>query len=345
MATPLPKPLRAPKDLAVNAPLKSSIAVVLAMVFSGLHAIAADPDAPGKAVAGRDAVWRSIFARPDASPGASVDPELAALGRDLFRDTRLSGKGRASCATCHDEARAFTDGRRTGQGPEGAVLARNVPALYDLAWATSFLWDGRAPTLEAQARFPILHPDELAGDFTAIVARLAADNAMAARFARAFPARPNVSEDTILAALAAYERTLVSPRTRFDAWVDGHDAALDATEQQGFSIFVGKGGCVACHGGWRFTDGALHDIGLEAEGLARAKTPSLRELSRTAPYMHDGSKATLLDVIEHYAGGLKLRPTLDSTINRNLFLTNDEKNALVAFLETLSSEPGLIKKQ
>lgn len=296
----------------------------------------------------RDAVWRAIFARPAARPAAPDDAAKVALGHDLFRDVRLSGSGRASCASCHDPAQAFTDGRKTAVGPGGAVLERNAPALYDLAWATSFFWDGRAASLVEQARVPILAPNELAGDFPSIAEALSHDPEMSARFATAFPAAPAVTETEILAALAAYERSLVSPETRFDRWVSGDDEALTGEERQGFDIFVGKGGCVSCHGGWRLTDDAFHDVGVPSDdhgrgalvpgGLPEFKTPSLREVARTAPYMHDGSLATLQDVVRHYSGGLVLRPSLAPAVVRDLKLTEKEKADLVAFLKTLSSE-------
>lgn len=315
-------------------------AALLAWCLTAAVADATDPSGAPE----RDAVWRAIFARPAA--GAASSPEAAAriaLGRDLFHDRRLSGSGQASCATCHDPARAFTDGRKTGRGPGGDVLARNVPALYDLAWGNAYFWDGRAPSLEAQARFPILAADEMAGDFPTITRRLAADEGIAARFAMAFPETKDVTEDAVVDALAAYVRSLVSPRSRFDAWVAGDDAALGAEELRGLGIFVGKGGCVSCHGGWRFTDDGFHDIGLLGDDLGRGgrrefKTPSLREAAHTAPYMHDGSLATLADVVDHYAGGVVRRPSLAPTLVQNLELSEPDKAALVAFLKTLSSE-------
>ncbi|WP_072397059.1 cytochrome c peroxidase [Hyphomicrobium sp. CS1GBMeth3] len=297
----------------------------------------------------REAIWRSIFARPAGLP-EPVDPAKAALGRDLFHDTRLSGSATASCASCHDAGRAFTDGRATAVGPGGATLSRNAPTLYNLAWATSFFWDGRAQSLAEQARFPILEPDELAGDFPTIIRRLSADAALPARFKAAFPGSDAITEEAVLEALAAYERTLVSPPTRFDRWVEGDDTALSDEEKRGFDIFVGKGGCVSCHGGWRFTDDAFHDVGLpgkdigrgaltaDGKGLPEFRTPSLREVARTAPYMHDGSLATLKDVVDHYAGGLVVRPSLAPTLVRDLSLSEAEKAALIGFLKTISSE-------
>lgn len=299
----------------------------------------------------RESVWRAIFARPPAADAAPAEQAKIALGYDLFRDVRLSGDGRTSCAVCHDPARAFTDGRKTGRGPAGATLARNVPSLYNLAWATSFFWDGREASLAAQARRPIEAADEMAADLSVVTRRLAADPDLRERFAQAFAGPDAVSETGILEALAAYERSLVSPPTRFDRWVEGDDGALTAQEVMGFDLFVGKAGCVSCHGGWRFTDDGFHDIGLPGDdrgrgalaadgaGLPQFKTPSLRELAHTAPYMHDGTLATLDAVVDHYAGGFVRRPSLAATLVRDLVLADDERAALVAFLGTLSALP------
>lgn len=338
--------------MEIRSPRLGLAGAILVLALASWHLVPAAEPAAGSAEAPtRAAVWRAIFARPDPAPVTPAEAARIALGYDLFRDVRLSGSGRAACASCHDPDRAFTDGRPVAVGPSGAVLTRNAPALYDLAWATSFFWDGRAQSLAEQARFPILAPDELAGDFPTITRRLSADPDMRARFGAAFPGTDGVSEDAVLAALAAYERSLISPRTRFDLWVEGDDAALTDQEQQGFAIFTGKGGCVSCHGGWRFTDDSFHDIGLPRgddigrgavvpgrNGLPQFKTPSLREAAHTAPYMHDGSLATLHDVVDHYAGGLVPRPSLAPNLVRELRLSEAEKTALVAFLKTLSSE-------
>lgn len=323
-------------------------AVLAAAVVAGaLSQVRAGAEAP---LPDRLAVWRAIFARP-AVPVQASEAAKIALGYDLFRDPRLSGAGATACATCHNPDRAFTDGRKTGRGPAGTLLTRNVPSLYDLAAATSFFWDGRAPSLEAQARVPITAPDEMAGQFPEITARLNADNRMRARFAAVYPTATGIGETEIVDALAAYERSLASPETRFDRWVAGDEQALSAEELRGFDIFVGKGGCVTCHGGWRFTDDNFHDVGLRSADLGRGalegaggaipafKTPSLREAAHTAPYMHDGSLATLADVVKHYAGGLDQRPSLAPTIVRDLALTDEEQAALVAFIKTVSSAP------
>ncbi|WP_158412872.1 cytochrome-c peroxidase [Hyphomicrobium nitrativorans] len=327
--------------------LTAALAVGLVVALAaggGLSFRDATATAGPAASPGRDAVWRTIFARPASAPqSAPSTPAQIALGHDLFHDPRLSGNGSASCATCHQPERAFTDGRPKGQGLDGSTLPRNVPGLYDLAWGTSFFWDGRAPTLAAQARFPILAEDEMAGDFPTILQRLGADADMTSRIAAAFPGSGGVTEEAILAALATYVGSLASPAARFDRWIEGDDGALDAEERQGFALFVGKAGCVSCHGGWRLTDDGFHDIGLAGDDLGRDgrrqfKTPSLREAVHTAPYMHDGSLATLDDVVEHYTGRLIVRPSLAPTVVRDLTLSESEKAALVAFLRTLSSE-------
>lgn len=312
------------------------------------------------------AVWRTLLARPaDTLPPAPPDnPTTAAkveLGRDLFRDVRLSGAGDRACASCHQPGRAFTDGRPRAAARDGGDLARNTPALYDQAWGKAHYWDGRAPSLEAQATVPITHPRELGGEWNAIVWRLSADPVMAQRFHWAFATVPPVHQPpiqpaTIVAALAAYERTLMSPLTRFDRWIGGDATALDANEIAGFKLFAGRAGCIGCHSGWRFTDDRFHDIGLATDdpgrgaiaggvpGLKAFKTPSLREARWTAPYMHDGSKPTLAAVIDHYAGGFVARPGLSSNMIRGLQLSAEERALLQAFLLTLSS-PALPPEQ
>lgn len=299
------------------------------------------------------AVWRTFFARPTVPrPSPADNPTTdtkVALGRELFRDQRLSGHGTRSCATCHDPKQSFTDGRQRGAGLDGGNLLRNTPALWNLAWGKTFYWDGRAASIEAQAAVPIEHQREMAGRWPEIVSRLKADVGLDVRFHQAFTERPAIQPVTILKALAAYERTLVSPETRFDRWIAGEHDALTEAEIAGFRLFTGKAGCVGCHVGWRFTDDRFHDIGLRSDdpgrgavaggvpGLKAFKTPGLREIRWTAPFMHDGSKATLDDVLDHYAGAFDNRPGLSTNMVRGLTLTADERAALLAFLGTLSS--------
>jgi len=319
-------------------------------------ATAQNPDVAGP--------WRQMFRRPDGPPPASADnpltPDKIALGARLFSDVRLSGNGARACTSCHQPARAFTDGRRRALGLWGTRLRRNTPSLFNLAWGKHFFWDGRAPSLETQVGMPIIEPQEMGGDWPSILRRLEADSELVGQFHKAFPGtfpaafpgHTTISREQVVQAVASYVRSLVSPPTRFDAWIQGDGNALGAAEVRGFGLFVGKGGCVLCHVGWRFTDDRFHDIGLASPdagrgavpggmpGLAAFKTPGLRELELTHPYMHDGSLTNLTAVVNHYAGRFVRRPSLAPHINRRLRLTAQEKASLVAFLRTLSSSAG-----
>lgn len=322
--------------------------MALTGAIAALPARADPPGAPELA-----GFWRSFFARPAGPPPAPAEnpatQEKIALGKRLFFDTLLSADRTRACASCHDPARAFTDGRARALGRDGGDLPRGSPPLLDLAWAKSFMWDGRAATLEAQAAMPIEHPQELAGNWNEIVARIKREPELDVAFHVVFRDRPAVQPATIVKALAAFVRTLVSPETRFDRWVSGDDAAMSGEEMAGLMLFVGKAGCVSCHGTWRFTDDRFHDIGLKSSdqgrgavaggvpGLAAFKTPTLRELTLTAPYMHDGSLATLEAVVDHYAGKHERRPSLSTNMVPGLKLGAEERSSLVAFLRTLSS--------
>lgn len=297
--------------------------------------------------------WRQVFARPDHTPTPPdnpATPEKVALGARLFEDTRLSGQGDVSCATCHQADLSFSDGVPRHGGLDGQPLERRTPSLWNMAWGLSWFWDGRAGSLEEQAAGPIENKREMAGDLGRIIPVLAADRETAKAFAGAFPEDPVVTRANLTKALAAFQRTLVSPETRFDHWVKGDDRALEPDELAGLKLFVGKAGCVSCHQGWRFTDEAFHDIGLAGGDLGRGaflglkaannafKTPSLRERVWSAPYMHEGSLATFESVVNHYAEGVMERPTLSADLPRRIELSEQERAQLVAFLNTLSSD-------
>jgi cytochrome c peroxidase len=295
-----------------------------------------------------------MFKRPHTPPPSPPDnpttPEKVELGAKLFADTRLSRDGRRACASCHRPDKAFADGRRRPLALRGGLLQRNTSSLWNVGWSKHFFWDGRAPSLEAQVQMPVEAGGEMGGDWPTIIGRLEQDTRIASGFRAAFPEEPRISQATIARALASYVRSLVSPVTRFDAWIEGNVKAMSAAEVRGFNVFVGKGACVLCHVGWRFTDDRFHDIGLAGNdggrgavpggtpGLMAFKTPSLRELARTAPYMHDGALPTLAAVVQHYNGGFLARPALATNMNRALRLTEREKADLVAFLRTLSSD-------
>jgi cytochrome c peroxidase len=290
------------------------------------------------------------FRRPDAVPFPSDNPygeAKARLGQSLFFDRRLSGGGTLSCAGCHDPAKGWSDGRRTGRGERGQALARRTPHLWNLAWGETLFWDGRAGSLEHQSLMPIDSPDEMDRRVADLVAWLERDAGYKAAFAAAFPGTKAVTARLLAQAIATYERTLVSPVTAFDRWIAGDEAAISDAAKRGFRLFAGKANCAACHGGWAFTDHAFHDIGLPGADRGRGavldlraadhafKTPGLRDAARRAPYMHDGSLATLEAVLAHYELGIVQRPTLSRDLQR-IALTDDERRDLIAFLETLS---------
>ena len=190
----------------------------------------------------------------------------------------------------------------------------------------------------------------MAQPIAAAVAQLAADPKMVRAFAEAFPDAPHVDASNLVKAIATFERGLVSPATRFDRYAAGDERALSKSEIAGFRLFTGKAGCARCHSGFSFTDYAFHDIGLPGDDRGRGavlrleaaehafKTPGLREIGRSAPYMHDGSLATLADVVRHYESGIVERPTLSKDLPRGLTLTDAERADLIAFLGTLTSE-------
>jgi cytochrome c peroxidase len=301
-----------------------------------------------------EAALKASFARPAYVPHPANNPPTPAkiaLGKRIFEDPQLSANGRVSCASCHDARLSFTDGEALGKGVSGKRLARHSPTLWNAAFSPLLFWDGRATSLEDQAKFPVSHPDEMGASLEAGAERLATDESYRTAFATVFPdAKGAITAELMARAIAAYERTLVSPPTFFDAWIAGDAKALGASEQRGFAIFTGKGKCSVCHSGFALTDHSFYDIGLPTDDEGRGKildlagtrhafkTPTLRELAWTAPYMHDGSLATLEDVVRFYEAGGVDRPSKAGDLPKALQLTDTERQDLIAFLEALSSD-------
>ncbi|SOD90724.1 cytochrome c peroxidase [Caenispirillum bisanense] len=292
-----------------------------------LHPADAHAAADGGAVeVDRDLL--AAFERPAAVPFPADNPytpEKAALGERLFHDPRLSGADDRSCASCHIPERGFEDGLPTGAAIDGTPLGRRVPTILNAAWGALFFWDGRADGLEDQALGPVQNPREMNQTLPELVGELKADPDLVAAFATAFPDRPEITADTIAAALATFERTVVSGIAPFDRWVAGDDGAVSAAAKRGFALFTGEAGCVSCHSGWAFTDNAFHDIGLpdpdvgrgEILGMAELnhafKTPTLRDLGARGPYMHNGMLTTLEQVVGHYAHVRDMTHAMDAS--------------------------------
>ncbi|HEY1088631.1 MAG TPA: cytochrome c peroxidase [Archangium sp.] len=312
-------------------------------VMVALVALAAAPEEA------RARAFAEGFRRP--APLASPAPAEVALGRLLFFDPRLSRSGTLSCATCHNPALSWGDGLPRALGHGMKPLARRTPTILDVAWGGPFMWDGRFETLEQQALGPLTSPDEMNLQPEEVLAKVNAVEHYRAAFARTFPGE-GVTLGTIGRALAAFERTVVSGRAPFDRWVDGETTALSDAARRGFVLFNTRAGCVKCHAGWRFTDDSFHDVGLAGTDVGRGalpdfteltalqhafKTPTLRDAERRAPYFHDGSIASLEQVIDLYdAGGVVRRPSLADEM-KPLRLTRREKQDLVEFLASLSA--------
>lgn len=308
------------------------------------QALAAEPVA--------NAAAKRAFGRPDAIPFPPDNPYTdakAGLGATLFFDPRLSGTGTVSCATCHNPALSWKDGLERGVGHDAQRLGRATPTLLDLAWADLLMWDGRFEGLEEQVAGPIGSAAEMDQRLDALPAKLAVLPGYRVAFETAFGS-PEVTLPRVKQAVATFERTLVSNKAPFDRWLAGDDEAITAEARRGFALFTGRANCASCHSGWRFTDDGFHDIGLPSPDMGRGatvphepslqhtfKTPTLRNIARRAPYMHDGSVASLAEVVRHYDTGFIGRPTLAPEMHR-LGLSAQDADDLVAFMRTLTSQ-------
>ncbi len=317
----------------------------------------APPDAPEQPPALVLPVGFSSLPSPEDNP---LTPEGVALGRWLFHSPRLSGNGQVSCASCHAQAHAFSVPEAlTTRGVSGRPLVRHAPTLINLAWAEGLFWDGGARNLESLSLAPLTHPDEMGqSNLAAMLEDLAQDASVARQFEAAFGDGPPTLGH-LLRALAQYQRTLVSARSRYDAWRRGEPGALlTAHERQGLDLVRTR--CTPCHDGELFTDNAFHNNGLDAhfgdgedesrgrgrvtlreEDTGRYKTPTLRNVAVSAPYMHDGRFATLEDTLRHYRQGVVPSPTLDTALLREgeaagIALNDAEASAVLAFLHTLT---------
>jgi cytochrome c peroxidase len=300
---------------------------------------------------------------PEAPPqpeNNKMTPARIELGRQLWFDTRLSGNGTKSCATCHSPTAGWGDGEPLSKGMNGKPLARHTPTIVNIGYNSSHSWDGRAATLEAQIPPVFKNPNVMGADLEKMLAWMNQENTYKPAFDKAYPGEP-IDMTTLSKAIASFERSVISRNSPFDRWVAGDVKALSPSQKRGMALFMdrNKSNCVACHSAPNFMDNGFHNIGLAQYGsedpdLGRYKqkpvainkgafkTPTLRDVEYSAPYFHDGSAKTLMDVVEHYAKGGEVRTNLSPNI-KPLDLTQSEKEDLVAFLKALSSPlPSLI---
>ena len=275
------------------------------------------------------------------------------LGKQLYFDGRLSKNNAISCAFCHNPGTGFADPRQTSIGVGGGVGGRQSPTVYNTGLNHVQFWDGRARSLEEQAIGPIHNPVEMAETHEHVVAKLGKIKGYQQQFRAVFGTDVNLQG--IAEAIAAYERTVLSTNSAFDKHVLGDQKAMDEAAVRGMALFKGKARCILCHNGPNFTDNQFHNLGVPQVGpmkedlgrfaVSRAekdrgafKTPTLRSITETAPYMHDGAFKTLEEVVEFMDQGGGSNPNL-SPLVKPLNLTAEEKSDLVAFLKALAGEP------
>ncbi len=273
------------------------------------------------------------------------------LGKRLFFDPVLSRDSTISCGSCHLEDKYFTDNLKVSEGIGKQLGVRNAPTIINVAYHPYFFWDGGNPTLEQQVVGPIENSLEMGFNINEAVARLKKHSDYVKLFQEAYG--KEISPFTLTRAIACYERTIISGNSRYDDYIQkGDTSALTTSEKNGMNIFFGeKGECFHCHGGFNFTDNSFANNGLyttyadsgraritlKASDVGKFKTPSLRNIDNTAPYMHDGSFATLVEVVEHYNSGGKKHPN-KSPILLPLKLTVTQKQDLVNFLKSLTDK-------
>jgi cytochrome c peroxidase len=286
---------------------------------------------------------------PPGNPPSSLKVHL---GKMLYFDTRLSADSTVSCASCHNPALGWSDEGPTSKGIRGQLGGRRSPPVSNAAYSPLQFWDGRAPSLEEQAKGPIQNPIEMGNTHQAMIQTVDTIPGYVEEFKAVFGEGP-ITVQQVADAIAAFERTVVTTDSRFDRYARGQHDALNPLEKQGLEIFNGKGHCTACHWGPYFSDGRFHNLGLPAKDPKNPdvgryavtkdprdrgafKTPTVRDAARRAPYLHDGSEKTLESLIDFYDRGGGQDRNLDPLMV-SLGLSRQEKKALVAFIKALDS--------
>jgi cytochrome c peroxidase len=330
---------------AVAGAIRAAITILLLAIPAGAQLT----DSTGKPVTLRE--LKQAYQRPASIPFPADNtwtPEREALGRALFFDPRLSASSVISCASCHNPSFSWGDGLAKGVGHRHRPAERRTPTILNVAWADLLFWDGRAPDLESQAMAPIEAPGEMNMPVEDLLPKLTEIRGYRSMFEQAYPGE-GITKVTVAKAIATFQRTVVSGVAPFDEWINGRENAISESAKRGFVLFNGTARCAICHSGWNFTDGSFHDIGVPSPDRGRGrvlpqivrmqhafKVPTLRNVDHRGPYMHNGSVATLADVIDLYETGGVARPSRSAEI-RALRLSPGDKADLVEFLKTLTS--------
>jgi cytochrome c peroxidase len=329
--------------------LKAAVVLISTPLILWIGALAAsDPPA-------QHGELRQAYQRPANVPAPDDNPYSTAkadLGRTLFFDPILSGSRARSCASCHNPGLSWSDGLPRAIGEGQAPMALRAPTLLAIAWVDRLGWDGKFRDLESVAFAPITGKANMNLTESTLIERLSSIPGYVQAFADVFDGE-GVTRRNIELALATFERSIVPGDTPFGRWIDGDETAIDLPAKRGFALFSGKARCAECHNGFAFTNGSFHDIGTgQGPDIGRGKlfpssiqlqyafkTPTLWDVARRAPYMHDGSVLTLEAVIDLYDRGGIERPSRSPLI-KPLGLTRQEKSDLIAFLTALSSRPA-----
>ena len=296
------------------------------------------------------ASWRQPIEIPQPKDNL-ITPQKVALGKILFFDPRLSKSDKTSCASCHDPKLGWSDGKPIAIGDENKVGRRNSPTVVNSAYLRSFFHDARASSLEEQASGPIESEVEMNMPMDVLVKKLQAIEGYRELFKEAF-GDEGITKENIVKAIASFERVLITPKAPFDKWVDGDENAIDDEAKIGYSIFMNEGKCRSCHVGFNFTNEKMINIGLGDEkdlGMyeiaekkstiwyATFKTPTLRNIEKTAPYFHNGSVETLYEAVKICGNGGKKPVKSRSPFFRDRRLSDEEVSFVMAFLKTLTS--------
>jgi cytochrome c peroxidase len=343
------------------ATLCGSLALILIIVLLSRHSLIAQEPPLSSIGSGNTIVVDGVTVL-DIGPMPAFVPTPAGnvnyvqkveLGKQLYFDGRLSKNNSISCAFCHNPGTGFADARQFSIGAFGTAGGRQAPTVYNTAFNPFQFWDGRATSLEEQAIGPIHNPIEMAETHETVVPKIAKIPGYQKQFKAVFGNSVNLQG--IADAIAAFERTIVSANSAFDKYAMGESDAMDESAVRGLQLFKGKARCILCHNGPNFTDNQFHNVGVPQEGLLKEdlgrynvsrldrdkgafKTPTLRSLAETAPYMHDGVFKTLEDVIEFKDKGGQPNSHL-SPLMKPLGLASEEKADLVGFLKALTGAP------